>query len=106
MPGSESMAVCANVDHVTEPEGDLRPTLAPEVELAGDAAGALAPSDAWDLAGRDTVPDLTATGGPRDVGSALLFALLSSDGAAWQPPYDRVREALGVRKKIVLPELE
>lgn len=89
-----------------QPEDELSGPTEEEESLAGDAAEPLAPHDAWDLAGRDTVPDLTAAGGPGDVGSALLFALLNSEGAEWQPPYDRVREALGVRKKTVLPELE
>lgn len=71
-----------------------------------DADSSLSPADAWDLAGRDTVPDLTAIGAPSDVGSALLFALLTSDGDEWQPPYARVREALAIRKKAVLPQLE
>lgn len=76
-----------------------------EPEPPGNAS-ALEPGDAWDLAGRDTVPDLTATGSPADVGSALLFALLNSEGVTWKPPYDPVRVALGIRRKTVLPELE
>lgn len=64
------------------------------------------PSDAWDLVLRDTVPDFTAMGGPSDVGSALLFAMLSQNGAPWKPPYDPIRKALEIRKKSVSPELQ
>jgi hypothetical protein len=76
-----------------------------EAETEADAAE-LQPSDAWDLAGRDTVLDLTPKGGPSDVGSGMLYGLLKSEGAIWKPPYDPVRAALGIRKKAVLPELE
>ncbi len=89
--------VGAMTDPAPPPLGGLDEVIAP---------AEVVPQDAWDLSGRDTVPDLAAVGAPGDAGSAQLFALLNSDGAAWQPPYDRVREALGVRKKIVLPELE
>jgi 5-methylcytosine-specific restriction protein B len=64
------------------------------------------PPDAWDLVGRDTVPDLTAMGGPSDVGSALLFAMLTQAGAPWKEPYDPIRQALRIRKKAILPEYE
>jgi len=66
----------------------------------------VAERDCWDLAGRDVIPDLGVQGAPRDVGAALLYALLLSDGADWKPPYDDVREALRIRKKAILPELE
>jgi 5-methylcytosine-specific restriction protein B len=79
----------------------------PAESIETDASGsAVQPADAWDLVGRDTVPDLTAKGGPSDVGSALLVAMLDSEGVPWKAPYDRVREALAVRKKPVLPEYE
>lgn len=66
----------------------------------------LAPGDAWDLAGRDIVPALVGRGSPADVGAALLFGMLNSEGAVWRPPYDAVREAVGIRKKLILPEYE
>jgi 5-methylcytosine-specific restriction protein B len=62
--------------------------------------------DSWDLAGRDVVPDLTASGRPSDVGAALLYAMLVSDRADWAPPYDRVRRALSIRSKPIEPERE
>lgn len=99
--------VRAKVAGVTQPpEDDLAGSEEADASQPDEVIDVAAPDDAWDLAGRDTVPDLTAMGGPSDVGSALLFALLNSEGAEWQPPYDRVRETLGVRKKTVLPELE
>jgi len=92
---------------VTQPSEDVVAGLEQiDGSLPVEVSDVVTPNDAWDLAGRDTVPDLTALGGPSDVGSALLFALLTSEGAEWQPPYDPIREALGVRKKSVLPELE
>jgi 5-methylcytosine-specific restriction enzyme B len=66
----------------------------------------VAERDCWDLAGRDVIPDLGVQGAPRDVGAALLFALLLSDGAEWKPPYDEVRRNLGIRQKTVAPELQ
>jgi hypothetical protein len=66
----------------------------------------VAERDCWDLAGRDVIPDLGVRGAPRDVGAALLYALLLSNGAEWKPPYEQVREALRIRKKPILPELE
>ena len=62
--------------------------------------------DSWDLAGRDVVPDLTASGRPSDVGAALLYALLVSDDADWSPHYDTVRRALAIRSKPIEPERE
>lgn len=62
--------------------------------------------DSWDLAGRDVVPDLTASGRPSDVGSALLYAMLVSDSAEWAPPYQSVRRALSIRSKPIEPERE
>lgn len=62
--------------------------------------------DSWDLAGRDVVPDLTASGRPADVGAALLYALLVSDDADWAPHYDAVRRALSIRSKPIEPERE
>jgi hypothetical protein len=66
----------------------------------------VAERDCWDLAGRDVIPDLGVQGAPRDVGAALLYALLLSDGADWKPPYDDVRRNLGIRQKTVAPELQ
>jgi 5-methylcytosine-specific restriction protein B len=62
--------------------------------------------DSWDLAGRDVVPDLTASGRPSDVGSALLYAMLVSHNAEWSPPYQSVRRALSIRSKPIEPERE
>lgn len=80
-----------------------------EGEAETDAAAAevgLNPSDAWDLAGRDTVFNLTPRAAPSDAGSAMLYGLLRSGGAVWKPPYEPVREALGIRNKPILPEYE
>jgi 5-methylcytosine-specific restriction protein B len=66
----------------------------------------MAEHDCWDLAGRDVIPDLGVQGAPRDVGAALLYALLLSDRSEWKPPYDDVRRNLGIRQKAVLPELQ
>lgn len=105
--GGRMWSTHARVAVVTEhdnPEDDASPLEeARERQVPGTA---VQPSDAWDLVGRDTVPDLTAKGGPSDVGSALLLAMLDSGGAPWRAPYDEIREALGVRKKSVLPEYE
>jgi hypothetical protein len=62
--------------------------------------------DHWDLAGRDVVPDLSARGQVGDVGAAVLYGLLASDGQNFVQPYENVRAALRIRKKQVLPELE
>lgn len=62
--------------------------------------------DHWDLSGRDVVPDLAARGQAGDVGAAVLYALLVSDGEDFAVPYENVRAALRIRKKQVLPELE
>ena len=35
----------------------------------------------WDLKARDVVPDLEVRGAPKDVGAALLYAMLMCDGA-------------------------
>jgi hypothetical protein len=87
--------------------GETEATTDSDVSVPGsDAAPELQPGDAWDLAGRDTVLDLTPKGGPSDAGSAMLYGLLKSEGAVWKPPYDPVREALGIRKKTVIPEYE
>jgi hypothetical protein len=92
---------------VTEQNETDAEIIVPDELVQTEAPGsAVQPSDAWDLVGRDTVPDLTAKGGPSDVGSALLVAMLDSEGTPWKAPYDPVREALGVRKKSVLPEYE
>jgi AAA domain (dynein-related subfamily) len=64
------------------------------------------PRDSWDLAGRDVFPGLGVKGSPGDVGAALLFALLESDGEPWKPPYDEIRKKLGIRSKSVLPQLQ
>jgi hypothetical protein len=66
----------------------------------------LTPSDAWDLAGRDTVFNLTPRAAPSDVGSAMLYGLLRSEGATWKEPYEAVRQALGIRNKPIMPEYE
>lgn len=97
----------AKVADVTE-QGDLgvELNLADAPEVTGSSESSVQPADVWDLVGRDTVPDLTAKGGPSDVGSALLVAMLDSEGVPWKAPYDRVREAIGVRKKPILPEYE
>ena len=73
---------------------------------AGSGESELKPGDAWDLAARDTVFDLTPRGAPDDAGTAMLYGLLGSEGKVWQPPYDPVRVALGIRKKTLLPEYE
>lgn len=62
--------------------------------------------DCWDLAGRDVVPDLTATGQPKDVGTNILYGLLQCDGEPWMAPYESLRVAMNVRKKALIPELE
>jgi 5-methylcytosine-specific restriction protein B len=72
----------------------------------GAPGSAVRPPDAWDLVGRDTAPDLTAKAGPSDVGSALLLAMLNSEGMPWKAPYEPVRKALKIRKKSIIPELE
>lgn len=64
------------------------------------------PEECWDLAGRDVVPDLAVRGSPNDVGAAILYALLLNDGTKWAPPYEEVRSALGIRKKVIEPERE
>ncbi len=92
---------------VTEQSDEQPETLEGQAFNESEAQGTLVqPPDAWDLVGRDTVPDLTAKAGPSDVGSALLLAMLDSEGAPWKAPYDPIREALGVRKKTILPEYE
>jgi hypothetical protein len=75
-------------------------------DIGAESSAQLQPGDAWDLAGRDTVFDLTPKGGPRDAGSGMLYGLLKSEGAPWKPPYDPVREGLGIRRKSILPEYE
>ena len=82
------------------------PDIPDEPAEQGSQSSAVRPPDAWDLVGRDTVPDLTAMGGPSDVGSALLFAMLTQEGAPWKEPYEPIREALRIRKKAILPEYE
>lgn len=62
--------------------------------------------DHWDLSGRDVVPDLSARAQAGDVGAAMLYALLASDGQDFGVPFENVRAALRIRKKQVLPELE
>lgn len=66
----------------------------------------MAVRDSWDLAGRDVIPDLGVRGAPKDVGAALLYALLKSENATWTPPYNEVRKNLGIRLKTVAPELQ
>ncbi len=66
----------------------------------------MAERDCWDLAGRDVIPDLGVQGAPKDVGAALLYAMLRSDESDWKPPYDDVRRNLAIRQKTVLPELQ
>lgn len=60
----------------------------------------------WDLAGRDVVPDLTPYGAARDVGAAILYAMLASDGAPWSPPYEEIRARMPIRRKVIEPERE
>lgn len=60
----------------------------------------------WDMSGRDVVPDLRAAARPADVGAALLYAMLKSDGTDWRPPYESVRSNLQIRSKVVSPELQ
>jgi hypothetical protein len=62
--------------------------------------------DHWDVSGRDVVPNLSAGGRPRDIGAALLHALLTSSGMTWAPPYEDIRTNLQIRRKTILPELE
>ncbi len=60
----------------------------------------------WDLSGRDVVPELGVGGAARDVGAAILYAMLQSEGTAWKAPYDNVRAKLKIRNKQVAPELQ
>lgn len=62
--------------------------------------------DHWDLSGRDVVPDLSARGQAGDVGAAVLYGMLASDGKDFSVPFENVRTALKIRKKQVLPEIE
>jgi 5-methylcytosine-specific restriction protein B len=45
-------------------------------------------------------------GGPRDRGSALLFAMLDPAGTDWAPDYEDLRRKLDIRKKAIEPERE